>query len=182
MKNGRHFPDNTFKRIFFNENASILIKISLNFVPKSPVNNISALVQITAWRRPGDKPLSEPMMVSLPTHIWVTWPQWVKLNCMIAPLPVKHSCRIWVNTDLPQWNENPPVKGGFPLQRASNGESISMSLQLHDIAIISVRYWPLLAWILKIECLLKMSVIITIRTFVLNLIMRLHRWVSERKT
>ena len=29
------------------------------------------------WRRPGDKPLSEPMMVSLQTHIYVTRPQWV---------------------------------------------------------------------------------------------------------
>ena len=36
------------------------------------------LVQIMAWRRPGDKPLSEPMMVRLPTHICVTRPQWVK--------------------------------------------------------------------------------------------------------
>ena len=34
-------------------------------------------VQIMAWRRPGDKPLSEPMMVSLTTHICVTRPQWV---------------------------------------------------------------------------------------------------------
>ena len=32
------------------------------------VNNISALVQIMAWHRPGDKPLSELMMVSLLTH------------------------------------------------------------------------------------------------------------------
>ena len=38
-------------------------------VPKGPINNIPALVQIIAWRRPGDKPLSEPMMVRLPTHI-----------------------------------------------------------------------------------------------------------------
>ena len=30
-----------------------------------------------AWRRPGDKPLSEPMLVSLLTHICVTRPQWV---------------------------------------------------------------------------------------------------------
>ena len=30
-----------------------------------------------AWHRPGDKPLSEPMMVSLLTHICVTGPQWV---------------------------------------------------------------------------------------------------------
>ena len=35
------------------------------------------LFQIMAWRRPGDKPLSEPMMVRLPTHICVTRPQWV---------------------------------------------------------------------------------------------------------
>ena len=32
-----------------------------------------------AWRRSGDKPLSEPMMVSLLTRICITWPQWVKL-------------------------------------------------------------------------------------------------------
>ena len=29
-----------------------------------------------AWRRPGDKPLSEPMLISLPTYIYVTRPQW----------------------------------------------------------------------------------------------------------
>ena len=67
-----------FKCIFFNENVWFPIKISLKFVPKGPINNIPALVQIMAWRRPGDKPLSEPMMVILSTHICVTWPQWVK--------------------------------------------------------------------------------------------------------
>ena len=36
------------------------------------------------WRRSGDKPLSEPMMVSLPTHICVTRPQWVKYSCIIV--------------------------------------------------------------------------------------------------
>ena len=46
----------------------VLIKISLKFVAKGPINNIPALVQIMAWRRPGDKPLSEPMLVSLLTH------------------------------------------------------------------------------------------------------------------
>ena len=46
-------------------------------VPKGPITNIPALVQIMAWRRPGDKPLSEPMMVRLPTHMCVTRPQWV---------------------------------------------------------------------------------------------------------
>ena len=58
-----HFADDIFKCIF---------KISLKFVPKFRNNNISALVQIMARRLPGDKPLSEPMMVSLLTHICVS--------------------------------------------------------------------------------------------------------------
>ena len=77
-QNGRHFPDDIFKCIFFNENLRISHKISLTFVPKVRINNIPALVQIMAWRRLGDKPLSEPMMLFLPTHICVTRPQWVK--------------------------------------------------------------------------------------------------------
>ena len=77
-QNGRLFADDTFKRIFLNENIIISTKNSLKFVPKGLINNIPALVLIMAWRRPGVKPLSEPMMVSLPTHICVTRPQWVK--------------------------------------------------------------------------------------------------------
>ena len=77
--NGSHFAGDIFKCIFLNENVWIRIKISLKFVPKGPINNIPAMVQIMAWRRPGDKPFSEPMMVSSPTHICVTRPQWIKL-------------------------------------------------------------------------------------------------------
>ena len=77
-QNGRHFADDIFKCIFVNENVWIPIKISLKVVPKGPINNIPVLVQILAWRLAGDKPLSEPIMVSLPTHICVTRPQWVK--------------------------------------------------------------------------------------------------------
>ena len=77
-QNGRHFPDDVFKCIFLNENVWIPVKISLKLIPKGPINNIPALVQIMAWRRPGDKPLSEPMIVSLLTNICFTRPQWVK--------------------------------------------------------------------------------------------------------
>ena len=66
-QHGHHFPD-IFKCIFLNENEWISIKISLKSVSKGPINNIPALVQIMAWHWPGDKPLSEPMMVSLPMH------------------------------------------------------------------------------------------------------------------
>ena len=81
-QNGRHFADDIFKCIFLNENIRISIKISLKFVLKDPINNIPALVQIMARRRPGDKPLSEPMMVSLLTHICITRPQRVKAVLM----------------------------------------------------------------------------------------------------
>ena len=80
--NGHHFPDDIFKYIFLNDNVCILIKISLKFIPKGPINNISALVQMMAWRRPSDKPLSEPMMVHLLMHICITWPQWAKFAYM----------------------------------------------------------------------------------------------------
>ena len=82
-QNGHHFPDDIFKWILLNENVWITIKISLKFVPKGLMNNIPALVQIMTWRRPGDKPLSEPVMFNLLTYICVTWPQWV--NWCIVP-------------------------------------------------------------------------------------------------
>ena len=77
-KNGRHFADHIFKCIFLNENVWISIEISLTFVSKGPINNIPGLVQIMAWRRPGDKPLSEPMMARLLRYICITRPQWAK--------------------------------------------------------------------------------------------------------
>ena len=76
-QNGRHFADDIFKCIFVNEDTWILINISLKFVPWVQINNVSALVQVMAWRRPGDKPLSEPMMVCLLTPICSTQLQWV---------------------------------------------------------------------------------------------------------
>ena len=99
-KNGRYFADDTFKLIFFNENVAISIKISLKFIPKGPINNIPAMVQIMAWRRSGDKPLSEPVMVSFMTHLCVTRPQWFKgymFNCVIHDdvIKWKHFPRYW---------------------------------------------------------------------------------------
>ena len=52
-----------FKCIFLNEKFCILIRISLKFVPRSPVYNKPALVQEIAWRWIGDKQLPEPMLI-----------------------------------------------------------------------------------------------------------------------
>ena len=83
-QNGRHFPDDILKCIFPNENIWISIKTSPKFVPGGPINIIPSLVQIMTWRRPGDKPLSEPMTVKLSTHICVTRPQWVNVIPMVS--------------------------------------------------------------------------------------------------
>ena len=62
-KNRHNFAHDVFKCNLLNENVWIPIKLLLEYVPKGPINNIPALVQIMAWRRTGDKPLSEPMMI-----------------------------------------------------------------------------------------------------------------------
>ena len=60
-----------------------MFELRLKFHWSCSINNIPALVQLMAWHRPGDRPLSEPVMVSLPTHICVTRPQWVNsLYCV----------------------------------------------------------------------------------------------------
>ena len=62
------------------------IKDSLKCILKGPMNNIPSLIQIMAWRRPGDKPLSEPMMIISLKHICVTWPElwWTSLKVVMA--------------------------------------------------------------------------------------------------
>ena len=49
-----NLPDNIFKCIFLNENDRIFIQISLKFVPRRPVDNKLALIQVMAWRRTGE--------------------------------------------------------------------------------------------------------------------------------
>ena len=89
-QNGRHFVDVPFKRNFLSETVRISINISLKFVTRGQINNIPALVQMMAWRRPGEKSLSELMLVSLLTHTRVTRPQWVN-----KLLNEQSGCRQW---------------------------------------------------------------------------------------
>ena len=49
--------------------------LHMKFIRKGPIINIPSLVQVMAWRRPGDKPLSEPIMIIELTYISITWPQ-----------------------------------------------------------------------------------------------------------
>ena len=120
-QNGRHFADDTFKCIFLNENVCILIEISLKCVPKGPINNMSALVQIMAWRWPGGKSLSEPTMDRLLTHVCVTRLQWGLNEAPIRPQWGSYSASshylnqcwvivVWTLRTILQWNFNQSTK------------------------------------------------------------------------
>ena len=134
-QNGRHFPDDIFKWIFLNENIWISIKISVKFVPKGHINNTPALVQIMAWRRQGDKQLSEPMMVSLLTHTCVNRPQWVKamyrtlilclLGCSVNSVYVPH-----INTH-------------------NSSSVLTNNFKCHTMASRYFRNWPRCYWWLE---------------------------------
>ena len=54
--------EDNFKCIFLNENDRIPFRISLKFVPRSPIVNTPALVHVMAWRPTGNKPLPELML------------------------------------------------------------------------------------------------------------------------
>ena len=97
-QNGGHFADNIFKCIFLNENVWILIYISLRFVPKGPINNIPVLVWIMVWCCPGNKPLSEPTMVSLRTHICITHPQSVNYEGTVCQMLLCRTISSWDRT------------------------------------------------------------------------------------
>ena len=98
------------------------------------ISNIPALIQIMAWRRPGDKPLSEPMMVRLPTHICVTRPQWVN-HCFIH--------RAWLG------HQNLKLCWKFPLFSADwpNFPNPTMHLSLSHHAPFRTEMCSFLFWI-----------------------------------
>ena len=110
-QNSRHFADDVMKCIFLKEKKSVSINISLNFVPKGQINNISALVQIMAWHLAGAKPLSEPMMVSLLTYICVTRHQWVNIwnnlsICMCTNMSQNYAYVDHIHASLSDWSSN----------------------------------------------------------------------------
>ena len=60
------------------------LESALIWCHKGPINNIPALVQIMAWCRSGNKPLSEPMLIILLAHICITRLQWVNQHWVMV--------------------------------------------------------------------------------------------------
>ena len=141
-----------FKCIFLKENA--WIDISQKFLPKGQMNNISALVQMMGWHQPGDKPLSEMMMVILLMHICVTQPQCVRLihgafpssqwniSCLLGQV---HGC----------WYPRPCCKS------LSQWEcSFHWKLHSHWLKGLWQRHWTLAQWLKGLwQCHITISIL-----------------------
>ena len=70
-QNGSRFVGDICKYIFMNKKFCILIRISLKFVPKDLIDNMSALVQVMARRLKCDKPFPETMMTQFTdAYMW----------------------------------------------------------------------------------------------------------------
>ena len=100
--------DDIFKCVFLNENDRIPIKISLKFVSKSPIDSKSALVQVMAWYRTGDKPLPELMLTHSLTPICGTRGTWVNMVCIMwFPCGLLYELIARLRSVWPhQWPEN----------------------------------------------------------------------------
>ena len=84
-----------FKCIFLNENDTIPIRISLKFVTRCRIDNKPAFVQVMAWRRTGDKPLPELMLI--PVH-WCIYA--VNLLSIYNPGLDKHSHAMCIDISI----------------------------------------------------------------------------------
>ena len=88
-QNGHHFTDDIF--ICISRNAEFCISNSTEV--ESLIQNKSALVQVMAWCRTGDKPLPEPMLSSSLTSIYVALGG-RRGKTIVVPLMVARYCPI----------------------------------------------------------------------------------------
>ena len=66
-----------------------------------------------AWHQPGDKPLSEPMMVNLLTHICVTWPQCVNPLFTCFSVMYKTTLEAFLLPKLSAFHKKKKIEKGY---------------------------------------------------------------------
>ena len=114
-QHGNHFADNSFKSIFLNEMHEFRLKVPWSLFLRVQFKIIRRWFR--KWRR-GDKPLSEPAMVRLPTNICVKWPQWVNLGFYFVYVSIHR-----IHYD---WNE-------VPLYLRNNFQYSDRTNSIHDM-------------------------------------------------
>ena len=103
-RNGHNFPDDIFKGICLHENDELRLRFHWRLFLSFQSSIFATLVQTIAWRWPGDKPLSEAMVVSLLAHVHYTRPQWVNsISLSQKRLPCCLSSNIVIFRFIPMW-------------------------------------------------------------------------------
>ena len=157
---------------FVVENVWILIKISLKFVPKGPINNSPALVQIMAWHRPGDKPLYEPMMANLLMHLSLTQPQWVKANeFILSNACLVYRKRLVLQNDLDPYDDLKLCS----LVLTRHPKSAETFIQRYDEEIEMV--WERLFWLYKAGSILYRHLLELLKTRCTKTVMVWLLWI-----
>ena len=120
---------------------SISSEIALRWLPQYCTHNKSTFLQLVAWchwRQPGGKPLSEPMMVSLLTHICITQPQWIKLG--------NHYNDVLKSTMASQITSlmivNSSVYSGADQRKHQSSASLAFVRGIHRWLVNSLYKWP----------------------------------------
>ena len=150
-----------------------------------------------AWRRLGDKPLSEPMMVCLSTHICVNRPQWVndmqchcndvtwtpwRLKSLVTPPFARPFVQAYITKTHKKASRfrvagrllgNPPVIGGFLSQTDGNTEMFSMSWR-HHVLIQHLRT-PSTNFYCGWLCGLAQNCCISLQLWIMNYLSPTHR-------
>ena len=102
-----------------------------------------------AWRRSGDKPLSESMRVSLPTHICVTRPQWVKKRPVPYNILTQLCLRNGLSTDRGQALHDIKMIHYLLDRQEQTLLTQNMNISSHEIYLLmlsSIKWRPLSSW------------------------------------
>ena len=84
-----------------------------------------------AWQRPGNKPLSEPMIISLLMHICIITLHWRHNDHDGISNHQPHCVYLAVYSDADQRKHQSSGAGEFPAQRASYTENVSIWWRHH---------------------------------------------------
>ena len=112
--NGQHFADYVLKCIFLYENIRILMKILLKFILKSPLDNMSVLIQMMVWCWNNDGPVYRYKYVTWLWGIMILFPKIdsilsfifiVCLICLVFPVAIytglsSWCCHLWQPGDM----------------------------------------------------------------------------------
>ena len=99
-----------------------------------------------AWRRPGDKPLSGPMMVSLLTHICITRPQRVNIQWTLQVILYKHYDDVTMGAMTSQITSLTSVcstvYSGADQSKHQSSASLAFVRGIHRGPVNSPHKWP----------------------------------------